>query len=132
MRVMNIVACVLLLVGAVVRIIECFKAFNFWFFITSLYFFVFIAFVAAIEIHQLNKFSVFIRTHFNFLDQLFGRGLFMIFLSFMLLERKTTLEVLCAVCVIIIAAFDLILGFGDAKKAMASLPWESVSGGGGQ
>ena len=56
----------------------------------------------------------------------------MIFLSFMLLERKTTLEVLMAVCVIIIAAFDLVLGFGDAKKAMASLPWESVSGGGGQ
>lgn len=32
-----------------------------------------------------------------------------------------------AVLVIIIASLDLILGFGDAKRALASLPWESVS-----
>jgi hypothetical protein len=92
-----------------------------------LYFFIFIIFVASIEIHQTNKFSIFVRTHFNFLDQLFGRGLFLIFLAFMLLERINKVEVLMAVFVIIVSSFDLILGFGDAKKAMASLPWESVS-----
>jgi hypothetical protein len=129
-RILNILACIILTAGAVIRIIQCFKAFNLFFFITSLYFFVFIAFVASIEISQVNKLSIFIRTHFNFLDQMFGRGLFLIFLSFMLIERQTNMEVLMAVLVIIIASLDLILGFGDAKRALASLPWESVSAGG--
>ena len=124
-RILNIVACGLLMLGAVFRIIECFKAFNLFFFITSIYFFTFIAAVGAVELHETNKVSVFIRTYFNFLDQMFGRGLFLIFLSFMLLERKTTMEVIFAVIVLIIAIFDLVLGYGDAKRTLASLPWEN-------
>jgi hypothetical protein len=32
------------------------------------------------------------------------------------------------VIVAIIAGLNMILGFGDAKKKMASLPWEKTSG----
>lgn len=123
-RILNILACGLLLLGAVLRIIECFKAFNLFFFITSLYFFTFIVFVGAIEADEANKVSVFIRTYFNFLDQMFGRGLFLIYLSFMLLERKTTMEIIFCIFVLIVAIIDVILGYGDAKRSLASLPWE--------
>ena len=123
-RVLNVIACALLFLGAIFRIIECFKAFNLFFFITSLYFFVFIIFVAAIELHEGNKVSVFIRTYFNFLDQMFGRGVFLIYLSFMLLERKTALEIMFCILILIIATIDVVLGYGDAKRSLASLPWE--------
>ena len=80
--------------------------------------------------------SIFIRTYFNFLDQQFGRGVFLVWLSMMLLERKTSLEILFCIIVLLIASIDLILGYGDAKKTLASLPWEAPSmpgaGGGGQ
>lgn len=89
-----------------------------------MYFFVFIVFVGAVELQEENKVSVFIRTYFNFLDMMFGRGLFLVYLSFMLLERKTAMEVIFCVIVLIIAIFDIILGYGDAKRSLASLPWE--------
>ena len=66
------------------------------------------------------------------MDQMFGRGLFMIFLSFMLIEIKNGLLVVLAIIVMIIAVLNLIIGYGDAKKALASLPWESVSAGDNQ
>lgn len=123
-RLLNILACVFLLIGAIFRMVECFKAFNLFFFITSLYFFVFIIFVAAVEIQEEHKVSIFIRTYFNFLDQMFGRGVFLIYLSFMLLERKTALEIIFCILILIIAIIDVTLGYGDAKRKLASLPWE--------
>ena len=123
-RILNILACVFLFIGAIFRMIECFKAFNLFFFITSLYFFTFITFVAAVEISEEHKVSVFIRTYFNFLDQMFGRGVFLIYLSFMLLERKTALEILFCILILGIAIVDVVLGYGDAKRSLASLPWE--------
>jgi hypothetical protein len=141
-KVLNIIACCILTLGATLRTIYCFtvkidvevaegeeaktkSGFNLWFFITTLYFFVFIFITAAIEAHETNKFSVFCRTYFNFLDKVFGRGVFLLFLSMMLLERKQgNGEVAMCVIVAIIAGLNMILGFGDAKKKMASLPWE--------
>jgi hypothetical protein len=90
-KVLNIIACGILLLGAVLRALNCFtseEGFNLWFFITTIYFFVFILITAAIEAHETNKFSVFCRTYFNFLDKVFGRGVFLLFLSMMLLERR--------------------------------------------
>lgn len=106
--------------------------FNFFFFISSLYFVVFIAILAAILAHEENKFSVFCRTYFNFLDKIFGRGVFMFFLSMMMVERNQRAgEVIMCVIVALIAVLNMVYGWGEARKKLASLPWEKVPGGGG-
>ena len=123
----------LLLIGAIVRLVHCFgENFNFFYFISTLYFFVFIGIFTAINAHETNKFSVFCRTYFNFLDKVFGRGAFMFFLSMMIVERKQKKgEVFMCVIVAIIAILNMVYGFGEAKKKMASLPWEKSQAGAG-
>ena len=127
----NFIAILILIIGAIMRLVHAFKmeeGFNFFFFISSIYFLAFIAILTAIIAHETNKFSVFCRTYFNFLDKTFGRGVFMLFLSFMMVERNQKKgEVFMCVLVAIIAILNMIFGYGDAQKKLASLPWEKSS-----
>jgi hypothetical protein len=133
LKVLNLIACTLLTYGAVMRFVNCFTGadgFNIWFFMTTFYFFIFIFITACIVAHETNKFSVYCRTYFNFLDKTFGRGVFLSFLAITTLERKDGKgELLVCIVVGIISVLNMILGFGDAKKKLASLPWEKAAGG---
>ena len=52
----------------------------------------------------------------------------MLFLSFMMVERNQKKgEVFMCVLVAIIAILNMIFGYGDAQKKLASLPWEKSS-----
>lgn len=128
LKALNIISCVLLVIGAILRFVHCFtgeEGFNFFFFCSSIYFFVFIFITAAVIVApDTNKFSIFCRTYFNFLDKTFGRGVFMFFLGINMLERRVKGEVFMCIIVSVISFVNMILGFGDAKKKMASLPWE--------
>ena len=56
----------------------------------------------------------------------------MFFLSMMIVERKQKKgEVFMCVIVAIIAILNMVYGFGEAKKKMASLPWEKSQAGAG-
>ena len=100
------------------RLIHAFTmdtGFNFFFFISSLYFLAFIVILTAIIAHETNKFSVFCRTYFNFLDKTFGRGVFMLFLAFTMVERNQKKgEVFMCVLVALIAILNMVYGYGDA------------------
>jgi len=136
LKYLNFIGIFILAIGAIVRLVFSFNqeggGFNFFYFISSLYFFVFIAILASITAHETNKFSVFCRTYFNFLDKVFGRGAFMLFLSMMIVERKQKKgEVFMCIVVALIAILNMVYGFGDARKKMASLPWDKSSAGPG-
>ena len=60
-----------------------------------------------------NKHSIFVRTYFNFLDKIIGKGLFLIFLAMILVEIQEQGEVIVAIVCIVIGVVDLILGFSE-------------------
>ena len=81
----NLIACGVLLFAAVLRFIHCFTVkFDLWMFILTFYFVSFILIIGFAEILYIkpdNMHSLKVRTYFNFLNKLVGRGLFLIFLS---------------------------------------------------
>ena len=74
-----------------------------------------------------NKHSVMVRTYFNFLDKIIGKGLFLIFLSMILIDKQDQGEVIVAIVCIIIGVIDLILGCSEGQKMLPSFPWENNS-----
>ena len=71
-----------------------------------------------------NKHSVQVRTYFNFLDKIIGKGLFLIFLAMMLCEKQDQLEIVVAIVCVIIGAIDILLGCSEGQKMLPSFPWE--------
>jgi hypothetical protein len=81
----NLIACGVLMFAAIMRLVHCFSGgFDLWFFVLTFYFMSFIILIGFAEILYLkpdNLTSLKVRTYFNFLNKLVGRGLFLIFLS---------------------------------------------------
>jgi len=74
-------------VGAIMRLGHSFggegahKGFKLFFLIKTFYYIAFILGLLCIEINKEMKPSLVVRTYFNFLDRLFGRAVFLIFLA---------------------------------------------------
>lgn len=125
LRIANVVAAVIFALGAVFRTIKCFgPGFNFFFMITTIYFWIFIVMLGLAEAGETFKGRLLVTTYFNFLDKQFGKGLFMLFLCLMLCEVTDNAEVVLAIVCIIIAICNLIIGWGQAKKGIPAPPWE--------
>mmetsp|Transcript_6815 Transcript_6815/g.11494 ORF Transcript_6815/g.11494 Transcript_6815/m.11494 type:complete len:145 (-) Transcript_6815:244-678(-) len=86
-----------------------------------------VSFMFVIQFDRESGFSVWIRTYFNFLDSIFGQGLFIIFLAMFLCETKSNGMILYAIVATVIGIVDLVLGFNDLKRGLPSLPWEDSS-----
>ena len=67
-----------------------------------------------------------LRTYFNFLDRIIGRGLFLIFLALMLCEKQNQGEVIIAIVVICVGIVDIVLGWEEEKRIQ--LPKDIWSG----
>ena len=129
LRIANIVAVILLLLGAVFRLIFAFgENFNFFFMFTTFYFWIFVIMLGLSEGKDEWRPRVLTATYFNFLDKQFGKGLFLLFLVLMLCEVTENAEVVIAIPLICIAICNLIIGWNQAKKGLPSVPWKSEEG----
>jgi len=86
---------------------------NFCFFMETLYFIAFIAILALIEFKKDNKFSVLARTYFNFLNTILGRGVYLIFMAMILVEKHDQFEIGIAIYIIVVAICDIVLGWDE-------------------
>ena len=129
LRIANIVATGLLILGAVFRVMYAFgENFNFFFMFTTFYFWVFVIMLGVSELPEENKMRVKLATYYNFLDFQFGKGLFMLFLVIMLCEVTENAEVVLSIPLVAIAVCNLIIGWSQAKRELPSLPWSSEEG----
>lgn len=121
-RVANIIAVLGLSVWSFLRFLWCFGVgaeaahFNFFFFVTSLYLMSFVVILGFIEFKPDHRFSVSLRTYFNFLNTIIGRGLYLIFLALILVEKSDQGEIVVGVIVIVIGICNIILGWKQEKQ----------------
>ena len=133
LRIANIVSLAALGVWGVLRLLWCFgvgpleAGFNFFFFISTFYLLSFIAIHAAIEIKPDHEKSIILRTYFNFLNNLVGRGFFLIFMALIILEKQDQLEIICAIFVISVGICTIVVGWDKDKTEMPSEPWNPDS-----
>ena len=128
----NLISCGCLSVGAVFRLMHCFTVkFNFFFLIVTLYYMSFIVILAAAEMKYMkpdHEKSKLIRTYFNFLDRIIGRGLFLIFLACILLQGENiNIEWVLALVCIGTGVCDIILGWDEQKADLPQVPWKSAN-----
>ena len=67
--------------------------------------------------------SAVVRTYFNFLDNNIGKGLTLIWLSCILMERTDRGEFEFGFVVIIIGLFNLLMGYEHGIKPLPIRPW---------
>lgn len=94
----------------------------------TFYFISFIAIISFAEILYIrpdNENSLKVRTYFNFLNKLVGRGLFLIFLAMIMVQKTDQGEVFFAIGVISVGIIDIILGWDESKPTLPTLPWEN-------
>ena len=91
--------------------------------INTFYYIFFCVILVLAEVSDTNRFSIMVKTYFNFLDRTFGKGLFIIFQAMMLVEIGDAGEVILALACIAIGICNLIIGWGEASKELPSVPW---------
>jgi hypothetical protein len=89
--------------------------FNFFFFLQTLYLWSFILIHALVVVKPDHPKSLEARTYFNFLNNIVGRGLFLIFMSLVLLSKTDQGEWFFAIVVICTGIVNIILGWNEAK-----------------
>ena len=121
-RVANIIAVLGLAVWSVIRFLWSVGVgpegahFNFFFFVTSLYLISFVVILGLIELKPDHRYSVLMRTYFNFLNTIIGRGVYLIFLSLILMEKSDQGEIVGGVIIIVIGITNIILGWNQDKQ----------------
>ena len=130
----NILAGVLFFYGAIERFAHCFggAGFNLFFFIVTIYFVIgiIILFVGVLSLNGLakdNKFSVYVRTYFNFVDNKLGLGIFMVFLTCIMIEIGGSTKVFVIITSVInyiIAAVNIFFGCQEDSIDFPQNPFE--------
>ena len=126
LKLANLATYVMFVIGGIMRLIWCFSSagFNFFFMINTFYYVFFCVALVAAEVSDTNKWSIMVKTYFNFLDGTFGKGLFIIFQSLMLCEVSDAGNIILAIACIAIGVCNLIVGWGEAGKELPSVPWK--------
>ena len=113
MKIANLSASALILVGVILRFVYLFTIkFNILFMVLTLYLILFDV-ILILSILQNEKVLYFIR----FLNSGRGIGLFMIFLCLLVLGRDEAIEIMCTIAVFIIALINICLGAQAYEKA---------------
>lgn len=101
----NLIICALLLLCVAFRFVYINEGdTRFFFIILSIYLVLFVVGLILAEF----KFQM-VRKYVNFLDSKFGRGCFMIFLAFLILENHA-LEIISFIVIIIVGIMNMIIG----------------------
>ncbi|CDW89845.1 UNKNOWN [Stylonychia lemnae] len=116
MLIFNILACLMLLTCVAFRFVYMADGtLAFFYIILSVYL---VAFTLGLILAEFKVEKV--RLYVNFLDTKFGRGIFMIFLSLLILEEHA-IEVILFLCIMAIGILNMIVGCkqgSDGKKAL--------------
>ena len=104
------------------------KGFKLFFLIKTIYYIAFILGLLCIQINPEMKPSLLVRTYFNFLDRLFGRSVFLIFLAMVMCEMPGAYPIMAAIGIIGVAICGMILGWSEVEGNLPSPPWKSLSG----
>ena len=130
----NIIATINFFYGAIERFAHCFgaKAFNIFFFLVTIYYVIGIAilFVGVLSLNghgRDNKWSKYLRTYFNFVDNKMGLGIFMIFMACLMIEvggSDKLFVIITAVINYIIAAINLFFGCNEESLELPQNPFE--------
>lgn len=124
----NIVASVLFFYGAIERFVHCFggKGFNLFFLIVTIYYVIGIAILMVGVLSSNgygkdNKWSLLLRTYFNFIDNKMGLGIFMLFMAFLMIETggsEKVFVIITSIVNFIIAGINLFLGCNEESIAL--------------
>jgi hypothetical protein len=116
---LNLVAAALMITCVVFRFIyytdNGASEFKFFSFILTIYLALFVILLVLAEF-RVQK----IRTYFDVLDSKWGRGWFILFIALLVLEVHTALEVILCILAILIALFNMLVGWNqgsDGKDA---------------
>jgi len=124
LRIVNIISGILLLIVAIIRFAYLFEDFEAFTLFADIYLVVFVIVLLASESACGVGAAKATRTYFNMLDSIFGRGLFMIFLGIVMLEKTDRGEELFAIIAIIIALLNIVVGYTDRQlKPLPYKPW---------
>lgn len=104
------------------------KGFKLFFLLKTVYYTAFIGGLLLVEINREWKASRIVRTYFNFLDRLFGRAVFLIFLAMVMCEMPGAYPIMAAIGIICVAICGMILGWSEVQQELPSPPWKSSSG----
>jgi len=63
------------------------------------------------------------RTYLNFLDCMLGKGLYLCFLCLLMLEQSDKNETMFVYIVLIVAIFNIVIGYKDGIKKLPYQPW---------
>jgi len=85
------------------------------------------AFIA--ELSDTLKPSKLIRTYFGFLNTIFGRGMFLMFMAIIVVEIQERGEIFICIFCFIIGVVDVIVGWKEMKEGLPSPPWQQNDGG---
>jgi uncharacterized membrane protein len=110
--VLNLIAIAMMIVCIVYRFIGFTPGVSFFFCMLTIYLALFIILFVLI----LFKVALFAK-YFNFLNSYIGKGMFIIFLTLLILERKTALEIILGICLLIIAIINLVVGCGSIPES---------------
>ena len=123
MKIANIVAAVFVAIGVLVRFSYLFGAFTFWA-LMECFFMVSFSAILFCSLGALGpRFSNSARTYFNFLDNNFGQGCYIVILCMMVLQKASKGEELFPIIALIIGVLNMLYGYNDTIKELPVLPW---------
>ena len=110
MRITNLVAAAMILVASAFRFVymkDDEEDSNVFFIILTIYLILFICLLVMAEFR-----ITFVRRYFNFLDRKVGRGVFILFLGLLILDKTNALEIVLSIFIFLIAFINMIVGWG--------------------
>ena len=115
----NLISCGLLLLVAGLRLKHyIYIEFDLFYFVELLYlvsFTIIVFFAEILYLRPESATSLKVRTYFNFLNSLVGRGLFLIFLALIVASKTHQGEIVFSILIIGIGIIDIILGWNDSN-----------------
>jgi len=125
LRIATLIGCGLMVLVTFIRFAYLGKDFSF-FYMVQVFFLLFMIMLIVFAEDVFPKRGQLCRTYFNLLDSNYGRGLFMLYLCVILFERTEKGEEFFAVIVLIIAVFNICIGYSESGlKELPMNPWNT-------
>jgi hypothetical protein len=112
---MNLFAVILMVICIIMRFTYLGEV-NLFFTILTIYLIVFLVLLVLAELKRMT-----VRIYFNFLDTKVGRGIFIMFLTLLIMEKDSGLEIGMGIVLLIIALFNIFLGWGEGSDSGLTL-----------
>lgn len=123
MKVANIIAAGFIGIGVLVRFSYLIGDFTFWGLVECCFMVSFCIILFSSMGALGPRYGDLTRTYYNFLDNYFGTGSYMVFLCIMTLQKASKGEQLFPVIALVIGVINMLYGYNDTLKELPVLPW---------